>query len=277
MGLNWLQSLIYGFISGFTEFLPVPSDGHRLIFLELIGVSDSAVMRLSVRLGALLALAFLCAPMIAKLNRERKIASITEKRRKRQPDMRSVMDLRVLRSALLPVILCTFLCTLTSAYSGKLWFLAALLFVNGCVMYFPQFYPHANKDSLSLTAADSVLIGIGAGIGACTGLSSVGVASAIGSVRGADRRYILDIILLLCVPVLLILILLDLFAVLGTAAGLTFLAVICCITAALMSFVGAYLGICMMRFFAVRVGYSGFSFYSWGLALLAFILYLTIS
>ena len=84
MGLNWLQSLIYGFISGFTEFLPVPSDGHRLIFLELIGVSDSAVMRLSVRLGALLALAFLCAPMIAKLNRERKIASITEKRRKRQ-------------------------------------------------------------------------------------------------------------------------------------------------------------------------------------------------
>ena len=84
MGLNWLQSLIYGLISGFTEFLPISSDGHRIIFLELIGAADSASLRLSSRIGALLALIFLCAPMIAKLNRERKIASITEKRRKRQ-------------------------------------------------------------------------------------------------------------------------------------------------------------------------------------------------
>ena len=277
MGLNWLQSLIYGLISGFTEFLPISSDGHRIIFLELIGAADSASLRLSSRIGALLALIFLCAPMIAKLNRERKIASITEKRRKRQPDMRSVMDLRVLKTAVFPVILGTCLCAMLSAQGSKLWLLAILLFANGCVMYFPQFYPHANKDSLSLTSADSVLIGIGAGIGSISGLSSVGVAASIGSVRGADRRYILDIILILCVPALLILILLDFFAALGAVAGLTFLGLICCITAALMSFIGAYFGIYMMRFIAVRVGYSGFAFYSWGLALLTFILYLTIS
>ena len=69
----------------------------------------------------------------------------------------------------------------------------------------------------------------------------------------------------------------EFFAVFAAAATLSFISFLCCITAALMSFIGAYLGICMIRFIAVRVGYSGFAYYSWGLALLTFILYLTIS
>ena len=277
MELSWFESLFYGLISGFTEFLPISSDGHRILFLEIIGSADSVALRLASRFGAFLALVFLCAPMIAKLNRERKIASITEKRRKRQPDMRSVMDLRVLKAAVIPVIACTVLYPLVCAHATKFLLLAALLFANGCIIYFPQFYPHANKDGLSLTSADSVLIGLGAGIGTFPGLSSVAVAASVGSVRGADRRYILDIIFLLCIPAMLILIILDFFAVLGAAASLTFIALLCCVSAMLMSFIGAYFGICMMRFIAVRVGYSGFSYYSWGLALLTFILYLTIS
>ena len=277
MDLSWFQSLLYGLISGFTEFLPICPEGHRFLFLSLLGKSDHAAIRLSVHLGALFALVFLCAPMIAKLNRERKIASISERRRKRQPDMRSIMDLRFLKIAVIPVILCRFASRFVSGATDKLWVLAALLFLNGFVLYIPQFYPHANKDGLTLTRSDAVIIGLGTGFGIFPGISRIAVASSVGSLRGADRRYILDIILLLCIPALLILVVMEFFAVFAAAATLSFISFLCCITAALMSFIGAYLGICMIRFIAVRVGYSGFAYYSWGLALLTFILYLTIS
>jgi hypothetical protein len=46
--------------------------------------------------------------------------------------------------------------------------------------------------------------------------------------------------------------------------------------ASLTAFVGSYLGITFIRFLAVKVGFSGFAYYSWGAALFAFILYLTI-
>lgn len=277
MELNWLQSLLYGLISGFTEFLPICPDGHRFLFLSLFGASDYAAIRLSVHFGGFCALFFLCVPMIARLNRERKIASITERRRKRQPDMRSIMDLRFLKVAVIPVILCAAAHPFVSSLFSKSWILAALLFLNGCLLYIPQFYPHANKDALTLSGKDAVFIGMATGFGIFPGISQMATALSIGSLRGADRRYILDIILLLCIPMMLILIILDFFAVFTAAATLSFASFLCCFTAALMSFIGAYFGIYMMRFFAVRVGFSGFAYYSWGLALLTFILYLTIS
>lgn len=277
MGLNWLESIIYGFLSGFTEFLPICPEGHRTLFLQMIGATDDSGLRLSVHFGALLALLTLCTPMIAKLNRERKIASVTQKRRKRQPDMRSLMDIRLLKSACIPFLICTALYPFVAKLGQQLWILAILLFVNGCILYFPQFYPHANKDALTLSTSDAVAIGFGGGAGVLPGISRVGSALSVASLRGADRRYVLDIIFLLCLPVMLVLLVFDFFAFMAGIGAITFLSVLCYLCATLTSFAGAYIGICMMRFFAVRVGFSGFAFYSWGLALLTFILFLTIS
>jgi hypothetical protein len=43
-----------------------------------------------------------------------------------------------------------------------------------------------------------------------------------------------------------------------------------------MAFFGGYCGILLIRFLAVRTGYIAFAYYSWGAALLALILYLTV-
>lgn len=277
MGLSWLESLIYGLISGFAEFLPISSEGHRAIYLQLIGASDEAGLQLFSHLGALLALLILCTPMIAKLNRERKIAAITKKRRKRQPDIRSLMDIRLLKAASLPLLIFFVLYPVVRNLHQRLWVLAILLFINGCILYFPQFYPRANKDGRSLSSLDAMVLGLGGAAGIFPGVSRVGSAVSFGMARGADRRYILDIVYLLCIPALLVVLLFDFIALVSFTGSVSALSWLRYFTAGFASFASAYCGILTMRFFTVRAGFSGFGFYCWGLALFSFILYLTIS
>jgi undecaprenyl pyrophosphate phosphatase UppP len=48
------------------------------------------------------------------------------------------------------------------------------------------------------------------------------------------------------------------------------------VLSAVTAFGGAYLGIMLLRFLAVRRGYSAFAYYCWALALFIFALYLLI-
>lgn len=275
MELGWFESFIYGVISGISEFLPISSEAHRAIYLRLIGDADHALLRLMTHMGALLALLISCWPMISKLNRERSIAAVNKKRRKRAPDTKSLTDIRFTRIASLALVIVFILYSAVYDLHERLWILAGFLIVNGILLYIPQFLPAGNKDSRSLSSLDSILIGLSGGLGVVPGLSLVGLSTSTGLLRGADKRYALDAALLLSIPALIVLLIIDFFGIFS-AAGVTFLSVLSCFTAGITSFFSAFFGIYIMRFLAVRVGFSGFAYYSWGLSLFSFILYLMI-
>ena len=275
MELGWFESFIYGVISGISEFLPISSEAHRAIYLRLIGDADHALLRLMTHMGALLALLISCWPMISKLNRERSIAAVNKKRRKRAPDTKSLTDIRFTRIASLALVIVFILYSAVYDLHERLWILAGFLIVNGILLYIPQFLPAGNKDSRSLSSLDSILIGLSSGLGVVPGLSRVGLSTSTGLLRGADKRYALDAALLLSIPALIVLLIIDFFGIFS-AAGVTFLGVLSCFTAGITSFFSAFFGIYIMRFLAVRVGFSGFAYYSWGLSLFSFILYLMI-
>ena len=275
MELGWFESFIYGVISGISEFLPISSEAHRAVYLRMIGDADHALLRLMTHMGALLALLISCWPMISKLNRERSIAAVNKKRRKRAPDTKSLTDIRFTRIASLALVIVFILYSAVYDLHERLWILAGFLIVNGILLYIPQFLPAGNKDSRSLSSLDSILIGLIGGLGVVPGLSRVGLSTSTGLLRGADKRYALDAALLLSIPALIVLLIIDFFGIFS-AAGVTFLSVLSCFTAGITSFFSAFFGIYIMRFLAVRVGFSGFAYYSWGLSLFSFILYLMI-
>ncbi|MBQ8768061.1 MAG: undecaprenyl-diphosphate phosphatase [Oscillospiraceae bacterium] len=276
MELSWFESFIYGIVSGLTEFLPISAEAHTAIYLRLIGAGDYGLLRFMTHMGALLALLITCAPMLSKLNRERKIAAVTKKRRKRAPDTRSLTDIRFLRICVIALIIVFILYPAVHDLHQRLWILAGFLIVNGILLYIPQFLPGANKDSRSLSSLDGMIVGLSGGLGVIPGISRVGLLTSVAQMRGADRRYALDTALLLSIPAIIVLLIIDFFAILTTTVGLTFIAILSCITAGITSFSSAFFGIYMMRFLAVRAGFSGFAYYSWGLALFSFILYLMI-
>lgn len=275
MALNWLECLIYGLISGFTEFLPVSAVAHRALFLKLLGASDDGMLRFCVHLGALVAVWIICRPMLVRIRRERKIASLPKNHRRRQPDFATLMEGRVFRSAAVWMLLLLLGYSFVWNLYERLWILSIFLLLNGVVLYFPRLLPSANKGAQSLSSLDSMLIGISSGLGIIPGISRVGCGMSTALIRGTERQYALELSFLLSIPAMLALSVIDVAGVV-MAGGLviTLPVVINYLTAAAASFGAAYLAMFFMRYLAVKIGYSGFAYYSWGVALFALIIYL---
>lgn len=272
---NWLQSLFLGLISGFSEFLPVSAEAHRLLFQKMTGIDQqAAIYRFICQAAALLALLLACYPRIAKLRRERKLAQIPPKRRKRQPDGRLLLDIRLLRCGLLSAVLGMIPYISIRDLVPSLWLLAALLTLNGFILFLPDRFPQGNKDSRSMSSMDGLLLGLCSALSAVPGLSGIACAVTYGKLRGADGRYILDMCLLFAIPVIAVMLAINGYFVLTAGVAVTTVLALKCVACAAAAFIGAYYGIILMRFLAYKVGFSGFAYYCWSVALFSFILYL---
>ncbi|MBQ9168713.1 MAG: undecaprenyl-diphosphate phosphatase [Oscillospiraceae bacterium] len=275
MDMNWLQSLLYGLLSGFTEFVPVSARAHESIMQVLFGVDKQPLLQLFVNIGTMAALLVSCVGQISRIRREERLAKVPRKRRKRQPDVRQLLDVKLLKIAALPILIATIFWLKTSTFSGNLCIVSIFLILNGMILYLPEHLPGGNKDSRNLSPLDGLLIGLSSALSVLPGVSRIGAASSVAAVRGADRQYALNLSLLLSIPVMTLLLILDVYFV-ATAGltGVTFLVILQCLLSSLTAYFGAYSAIMLMRFLSVKAGFSGFAYYSWGAALFSFILFL---
>lgn len=278
MEFNFFESIFYGLMSGLAEFLPISAQAHRAILLKLFGMqSESYLLRFLIHCGVLLSVIISLRGKILQLSRENQINKQSKRRRRREPDQRSVLDLRIIKVAGVLTLLGFVIYYLTMQYQSNLLAIAGFLLINGIVLMIPRLLPSGNKDSRSMSALDSVLIGIAGALSMVPGVSIVSTTSTISLVRGADRQHALTWSLLLCIPVLIVMLGFDLYGIFAIGAGaLSFVIFLQYIVAAAAAFTGGYFAIIFLRFLAVNTGFSMFAYYSWGAALFAFIFYLTI-
>lgn len=274
MDWNWLHSLAYGLLSGFTEILPVSSFAHQRLFLLLTGIDDVHLMfRLVSHIGVIAALIVNCRQNLLRLRRSR-LNTRSTRGRKRPVDMRGVYDLRVLRTVLV-ITCCSFFAYLPAMQLAvPLWVVSLMLLANGIILCVPQYLPSGNKDSRNMSALDSMILGVGGALAVLPGLSRVGSMVSLGSARGIDKSNALDFAFLVCIATLLITLGFDVYQVSG-AGVFQFSMFLHYIIAAAAAFGGAHIAVSFMRYLAVKVGYSGFGYYCWGAALFLFIVYLT--
>ena len=274
MEWNGLFGLIYGLLSGFFEFLPAPPQVHQQVLMKIAGLNDPGYgLSLAVHLGALAAVVLSYYPKLSKFSRERKIAAQPVRRRKRQPDVTSLMEWRLWRIASIPVIISCLLASWLGRYISRMWLLAIFTALNGVLILLPQYLSRANKDSRSLSPLDAVLTGLGSVLGILPGVSKVGMVTSVASARGADRQFGLNFAYLLMIPALAALSIGDIGMMIfaGSAASVPFFTgMIACIA----SFGAAFAGIQLMRFLVLRDTLEGFACYNWGLAMFTFIIYL---
>lgn len=278
MDLNFFQSLIYGFLAGLSDILPVSAQAHKSILLKIFGQdSEPAVLRLIVHLAVFAALYYGCRSQIQRIMRQQRLAKIPKRRRKRPVDMRSIMDLRLLQTTLVPIFIGFLIHFKTASLESSLAWVAAFLVVNGVLLFLPALLPSGNKDSRSMTRVDGLLMGLGGAASALPGISSIGAAVSVAMVRGADRVYAVNMALLMHMAVTVGLILFDFIALFTAGAGtISFGILVGYLVAALSAFAGAWLGIRLVRSLTVHIGFDVFAYYCWGAALLAFILYLSV-
>lgn len=278
MELNWFQSILLGLLSGLADVLPVSAQAHRLILLKLFGESsEPALLRLLIHISTLAALYYSSQSHIIRYARARKLARIPKRRRQRPLDTRTLMDFKLLKTALIPVIIGFFFYQKAEKLGSDLIFVALFLAINGIILYLPQFLTGSNKDSRSMTPVEALLIGLGGALSVLPGISCVGTATSVGMVCGADRTYSLNTALLLSIPVTVGLILFDIIAIATAGIGtLSFGLFMCYILAAAAAFGGVLLGVKIMRSLSANIGFAVFGLYCWSAALFTLVLYLTI-
>lgn len=277
MDMNWLECLLYGIVSGFSEFLPISMQAHQSVMLRLMGADSVPMLQLFIRIAVLAAMIVSVKDQLNGLYREMRLAAIPVRRRRRPLDMKSVLDVKLIKTAFYPLLIGFVFYPLTSQWNNRLNIVAVLLLLNGIILFLPQFFPAGNKDSRSASRLDGALLGICAGLGVLPGVSRIAAGTTISALSGADRRQSFQWCLLLSIPALCFLIGFDVQSIFASGAGVSsFVDFLLCVFSAGAAYFGAYAAIMIMRFIAVNSGFSGFAYYSWGAALFTFVLFLTI-
>ena len=274
MNFGWFESLLLGTITGLTEILPVSALAHSRILVKFMGKGEiPAMLNLFMHLGVLAALYVSCQTHILKMLRAKKMAQIPKKKRKRPLDTRSLMDFKLWTTMLLPIILMLLVYRYMKSTASNMIIMATFLFLNGLILYIPQFLPSSNKDCRMLSRAEGLLMGIGGALFAIPGLSGMSAALSVASVTGVERKYGLNMILLMNMGILAGKAIYDILDLISSGIGsMSFTVLVTYLLAAAVSFVVAFLTIKFMRLLAEGKGYGFFAYYSWGMALFTFVL-----
>lgn len=276
MELNWFESMLFGLVSGITEILPVSAPAHETLLIKLFGMPDSAVLRLITHAAVWAALYFYLGHHVTRMLQSRRLSRISPKRRPRQPDPVLIQELKLLKSSFIVVVFGFIAAYFLKNIQMDLSATAVFLVLNGIILYIPDHMPQGNKDARSMTPLDGFLLGLGSALAIFPGVSRIGAAVSMAVGRGAGKEQSLRWALLLDLAAMLFVIGFDVLALISGGIVLSFMTVICCVLAGAAAFIGASAGIRFMEFLAFRVGFSGFAYYSWGAALFAFLIYLTI-
>lgn len=278
MELSWLKSCIFGFLSGLLDILPVSAQAHSVLLLKFFGMKASSdVMNLLIHIGVMAALYSCSQAHLVRMSRARALARVPKRKRKRPLDIRSMMDWSMLKTMMVPAVLGVYLRKYTGGIGSNLMLISLFLFINGVIIYLPQFFPSSNRDSRTLSRVEGVLMGFGGMASAVPGVSAIGVTTSIASVCGVERTYGLNMALMMNMAITGGLIVLDLLGIISNGLGtMSFAILIRYICSAAAAFGGVMIGVKLMRKLATEHGFSIFGVYCWGLALFTFILNLIV-
>ncbi len=276
MEFSFLGYILYGLVVGFSEFLPVSSSGNGYMVSLITGMTGhTPLLDFFVHAGCLGALVILCGGRLLHTYQQMRLASVPSTRRRRPLDRGALRNSRLLISAMPVAVVLAVLGTIFLSRLQNLPFLILVSIANGILVYIPQFYPGGNRDSRGMERKDSLWLGLCSGIGILPGFSRMGLCLAVGQLRGCDKEYLLDLCLMLLALTMPVLMVLDLVLFIASGfAGLSLAVFGTCILAAGFAFVAGCGAILLMRFLAQKSGFSIFGYYSWGLAMFSFILYL---
>lgn len=276
MNITMIQSILYGLVCGFAEFLPVSSQAHRNILNCLFGVDqEEPLMVMFLHIGALLALIISSMSLLQRFQREMEIKRLARRRSRRQPDELALLDMSIVKTACSVLLIGFVFYFEAAALHGNLPMVAIFLVVNGLILHVPLYLPKGNKDARTMSRLDAVLLGLGSALAMLPGVSRVGVSTSVGISRGATPQNAYKWALLISIPALVVHIVLDLVGVVSAGLGqLDFSFILQCIMCGCAAYIGAIGAISLMKMIVYRSGIENFSYYCWGAALFTFILYM---
>ena len=170
-----LEAIIWGFVQGVTEFLPISSDGHLVLVPAFLGIDPPDLATTAVlHLGTLTAvLAYFWKDLIA-------LAGFRQ-----DPDARRLLTLIIVGS--LPAALALLVVDEIERLQASVTATAVFLIINGVVLALASRLRKGERTIADGRPTDAVLIGFAQVSAILPGISRSGMTIATGAARGFDR------------------------------------------------------------------------------------------
>ena len=274
--MSIFESAIYGFISGISNFFPISSDGHQILLRYLFGIdSRNFLQEFLVHIGVLCAVIIGCREYLIRLKREQSHMSFQRHKRVKKVASTAYYDLRLIKTALFPLFIGQIFLLITLKRDGNLLSVVTFMIVNAIILLLAEHTRHGNRDSATMTGLDGIVIGILGCFGVFPGLSGVGIVLSYATLRGADSKHFVNWAYILSIPAIILLVVFDVLGLITVGAGiLSFSIILGYIFSGITAFLGGYLAISIFLTILNHSGVSQFAYYSIGVALLTFILYI---
>ena len=187
--MSWWQALLLGIVQGLTEFLPVSSSGHLMIFKELLGVDAEGFLDFTV----LVHLGTVCSTLVVFWGAIWALLKGLFKF-KYNDETDYICKLVV---SMIPVALVGFLFkdqvealfgdTLTAVAGGLLFTAALLFFSDNFAKWFKGASAKENTHRNGISYLQALLVGVGQAVAVAPGISRSGTTIATGLISGVKR------------------------------------------------------------------------------------------
>jgi undecaprenyl-diphosphatase len=270
--IDVLQAIVLGFIQGATEFLPVSSSAHLVLFQEMLGLKNPELFFDVVLHGAtMIVVCLVYAKDLYEIARQILLA-LGDIRSGESP--RTVWRKRpYLRLAAFLVV-----ATVPAGLAGLMFkhpleelfgspvSASAMLLVTGTILFLTRKRTAPGRSLEAFTLRDSIVVGIGQSIALLPGISRSGTTIATGIFCGVDRDLAARFSFLLSVPAILGANLLEILEIRNgfqEASLLPFLA------GGVTALATGYLALKLLLRIVHRGNISLFSYYCWTVGLVA--------
>lgn len=268
-----LQAVVLGIIQGLTEFLPVSSSGHLVLFSQLFNVEEpSLLFEVIVHVGTLLAvLAVFRQEVAALVAAYWKLLTKPTKFRQLMQDQDCRLAVALVLGTIPAVVAALLLKERLEQFFSSSLFVGVMLIVTGLILYLTEKRAVRGRGRKVPGLGDALFIGCGQAVAILPGVSRSGTTMAAGLLRGLDKERAAKFSFLLAIPAILGALVLSLVEVLGRGTTLSAGA----LGAGLVS--SAITGYAAITFFLqlVRKGrLVWFSYYTWLVGGLVIVLHL---
>ncbi|MBN2281907.1 MAG: undecaprenyl-diphosphate phosphatase [Candidatus Marinimicrobia bacterium] len=198
--MNFIESLLLGMIQGLTEFLPVSSSGHLVIFQKLLGIaSDNLAFEIIVHLGTLMSVFVVFYNDLLNLIKSLCIGI-------RNPKSAYIQDeyFKLAIQIMVGTIPAVFAGLLFKDFFERIFHNSSLvgitLIITGAILLSTKFL---NKIDKKLSLINSLLIGTGQALAIFPGISRSGTTISTALFCGISKREAARFSFLLSIPAIL--------------------------------------------------------------------------
>ncbi len=189
--MSIFEAIILGLIQGLTEFLPVSSSGHLVIFQDLLGMAEPGVtLEVLLHFGTLLSVIWVFRADFLKL-------FIFWRDQQQQ----YFLIMLIIGAAVTAVLGLLFSGYVDLLFKSTL-LVGFMLLITGTILKIITFIPVGNKDLTTMKAKDAIWIGLLQGLAIIPGISRSGSTIMASLWRGLDRETAVRYSFILSAPII---------------------------------------------------------------------------